>query len=237
MNLGQGGNALRVFFVRLKDILLQFIRFFVLFQQLREIPLDLQRIDAVREKILRLFRYSRLFAFRCMIVQILFHQSHISCLETCQFIAFLLEGDGIPQGNLKQIIQAGLYVSCVNLIPFMNAEIRGASDLMEELAPFRIQDSLVIEFIDLAEEFLLLRPHVVDHVLKGHSHLEQSSMQVICPLGLFTECSERREVALQELESEVFHICSRPIAYIVSSCTLKILIFLHRFSCLDKNFF
>lgn len=216
MNLGQGGNALRVFFVRLKDVLFQLIRFFVFCQQLREISLDLQRVDAVREKVLRLLRYSRLFAFRCMIVQILLHHSHISSLEICQFIVLLFEGDGVPQGNLKQSIQAGLYVGCANLISFMNTKIRGASDLMEELAPFRIQDSLVIEFIDLAEEFLLLRPHVVDHILKGHSHFEQSSMQVICPLGLFTECSERREVALQELESEVCHIMFT--SYRVSIC-------------------
>ena len=86
MDLWQGGNAFHIFFVRFKDILLQLIRFFVLFQQLGEIPLNLQRIDAVREKVLRLLRYSRLFAFRRMIVQILLHQSHISSLESCQFI-------------------------------------------------------------------------------------------------------------------------------------------------------
>ena len=63
MDLRHGGNPLRIFFVRLKYVLLELVRFLILGHLAGKIPVDLQGVDAVRENILRRPRCSRFSVF------------------------------------------------------------------------------------------------------------------------------------------------------------------------------
>ena len=47
MDLRHGGNPLRIFFIRLKCVLFEFVRFLILGHLAGKIPVNLQRVDAV----------------------------------------------------------------------------------------------------------------------------------------------------------------------------------------------
>lgn len=87
----------------------------------------------------------------------------------------------------------------------MDTEIGDAPDLMEEAAPFRIEDAQVIEFIDVVEKIPLLCPEVFGHMFKRHPRLQQGSMRFGCPAGVLTTRKEFGKISLQELESGFGH--------------------------------